>query len=97
MSKKKILSEEQVRRFMGLAGLPVVNEMGGMHYGQREDDELDVAAEEEPELPGDEGPEDMGMELPDEGGDDLDLSPEQKEDLAADIVRAPVKHQPIGV
>ena len=49
--------------------------------------------EEEPELPGDEGPEDAGLEMDvemdasDEGGD-LDLSPEQKEDLAADIVRA---------
>ena len=28
------------------------------------------------------------LELSDEGGDDLDLSPEQKESLAADIVRA---------
>jgi len=45
------------------------------------------------ELPGDEGPEetglemDMDMEASDEGGE-LDLSPEQKETLAADIVRA---------
>jgi hypothetical protein len=48
--------------------------------------------EEEPELPGDEGPEDelemdVEMEPSDEGGE-LDLSPDQKEDLAADIVRA---------
>jgi hypothetical protein len=120
MSKKKLLSEAQIRRFQGLAGLPAigemnfpafgkkqknVSEMGGMPYGNRN--------EEEPELPGDEGPvDDMGMgdeemgdeemgdeemgdeemggelETSEEGGDDLDLSPEQKESLAADIVRA---------
>ena len=115
MSKKKLLSEAQIRRFQGLAGLPAigemnfpafgkkqknVSEMGGMPYGNRD--------EEEPELPGDEGPvDDMGMgpeemgdeemgdeemggelETSEEGGDDLDLSPEQKESLAADIVRA---------
>ena len=106
MSKKKILSESEIRRFQGLAGIPAISEMhcpgdreeddieeGGMHYGEREEDELEVAAEEPSELPGDEGPEDAGLEMDvemdasDDGGD-LDLSPEQKEDLAADIVRA---------
>ena len=94
---KKFLSEAQVRRFQGLAGLPAITEIGGVH-GDRDDDEL----------PGDEGPgeelpppmgDDLGgiedvevadMEISDEGGDelDLDISPEQKETLAADIVRA---------
>jgi len=92
---KKFLSETQVRRFQGLAGIPAMNEMEH-GYGEREEEELEAAAEEGPELPGDEGPEDelemdvemdVEMEPSDEGGD-LDLSPEQKEDLAADIVRA---------
>ena len=100
MSKKKILSESEVRRFQGLAGIPAIGEMH-CPSGEREEEEeleelgmdLDGARhEEEPELPGDEGPEDelemdVEMEPSDEGGD-LDLSPDQKEDLAADIVRA---------
>ena len=48
---KKFLSEAQVRRYQGLAGIPPVNEMGGGYYGDRDEDEL----------PGDEGP---GEELP---------------------------------
>jgi len=100
MSKKKLLSENEIRRFQGLAGIPAIGEMH-CPSGDREEDELeemdhaDPAGErheEEPELPGDEGPEDelemdVEMEPSDEGGD-LDLSPDQKEDLAADIVRA---------
>ena len=101
MSKKKILSESEVRRFQGLAGIPSIGEMEeAMHDGARHEDEEDLEEmdhagdrhEEEPELPGDEGPKDelemdVEMEPSDEGGD-LDLSPDQKEDLAADIVRA---------
>ena len=93
---KKFLSDAQVRRFQGLAGIPPVNEMGGGYYGDRDEDEL----------PGDEGPgeelppemgDDLGgvedldvadMEVSDEGGEDLGLEPEQAQDLAADIVRA---------
>ena len=93
---KKFLSEAQVRRCQGLAGIPPVNEMGGGYYGDRDEDEL----------PGDEGPgeelppemgDDLGgvedldvadMEVSDEGGEDLGLEPEQAQDLAADIVRA---------
>jgi hypothetical protein len=110
MSKKNLLSENEIRRFQGLAGIPALGEAhcgdtqpdrdieeGGMHYGEREEDELEVAAEEPPELPGDEGPEDAGLEMdaemdvemePSDEGGDIDLSPDQKEDLAADIVRA---------
>jgi hypothetical protein len=112
MSKKKLLSENEIRRFQGLAGIPALGEMH-CPSGEREDEDLEEGAhdgarhedeeveegmhdgarhEEEPELPGDEGPEDelemdVEMEPSDEGGD-LDLSPDQKEDLAADIVRA---------
>ena len=99
MSKKKILSESEVRRFQGLAGIPAIGEMH-CPSGDREEEDLEELGmdldgarhEEEPELPGDEGPEDelemdVEMEPSDEGGD-LDLSPDQKEDLAADIVRA---------
>jgi hypothetical protein len=85
---KKFLSETQVRRFQGLAGIPA---LGEMYHGERHDEEEDVdmgMAPEEPELPGDEGPEDeLDLDASDEGGE-LDLSPEEKEGLAADIVRA---------
>ena len=94
---KKFLSEAQVRRFQALANVPAVNEMGMDYHGDRDEDEMpgeeypegDIDAEMGEELPGDEGPEDAGldMEVSDEGGE-LDLSPEQKESLAADIVRA---------
>jgi len=95
---KKFLSESQIRRFQGLAGIPAITEMGGI-YGDRDEEEL----------PGDEGPgeelppdvggglEDLGdvedvevtdLEVSDEGGEDLGLEPEQAQNLAADIVRA---------
>jgi len=101
MSKKKLLSENEIRRFQGLAGIPAISEM---HCGDRDDDleEMEHVGEpseeeEAPELPGDEGPEDAGLEMdaemdvemePSDEGGDIDLSPDQKEDLAADIVRA---------
>ncbi len=44
MSKKKLLSEAQVKRFMGLAGLKPLNEM----YHMKEDEPL---MEEEDEAP----------------------------------------------
>jgi hypothetical protein len=115
MSKKKLLSEAQIRRFQGLAGLPAIGEANFSGFGSNEEnidemghEHMGARDEEEPELPGDEGPvDDMGMgpeemgdeemgdeemgdelEISDEGGDNLDLSPEQKESLAADIVRA---------
>ena len=117
MSKKKLLSENEIRRFQGLAGIPSIGEgMYGKAYGEREEEEMEEGmhpdggrhdddeemeegmhpdGEREEEM-GDEpmGDEPMGdlemdveMEPSAEGGD-LDLSPEQKEDLAADIVRA---------
>jgi len=100
MSKKKLLSENEIRRFQGLAGIPAIGEMHCPSGEREEEEELEELGmdhdgarhEEEPELPGDEGPKDelemdVEMEPSDEGGD-LDLSPDQKEDLAADIVRA---------
>ena len=106
MSKKKLLSENEIRRFQGLAGIPAISEMHcpsgereedemeeGMHDGARHEDEeeLDEIGSEMGARHGDEPEEkldmDVEMEPSDEGGD-LDLSPEQKEDLAADIVRA---------
>ena len=96
---KKFLTESQVRRFQALAAVPAVNELGGTPYGEVHEEMPEEEYSEEgelemgDELPGDEGPEetglemDMDMEASDEGGE-LDLSPEQKETLAADIVRA---------
>jgi len=95
---KKFLSESQVRRFQGLAGIPAITEMGGI-YGDRDEEELpgdEVPGEELP--PGVGGDlEDLGdvedvevadLEVSDEGGEDLGLEPEQAQNLAADIVRA---------
>jgi len=92
---KKFLSEAQIRRFQGLAGIPAIHEMGGA-YGDRDEDELPGD-----EGPGEELPPDMGdgldgeedvevadLEVSDEGGEDLGLEPEQAQNLAADIVRA---------
>ena len=96
---KKFLSEAQVRRFQGLAGIPALHQEEGMFYGDRDEDTPEglEAVGEAPPLPGEEGlpgeeelPGEEGLpgeeEL--EGGDDLGLEPEQKQDLAADIVRA---------
>ena len=87
---KKFLSESQVRRFQGLAGIPAMNEMEH-GYGEREEEDMPGAEREEEEMDMDEEPMDMEMDVemdPSDKGGDLDLSPEQKEDLAADIVRA---------
>ena len=112
MSKKKLLSENEIRRFQGLAGIPAISEMyhgdrkdeeeveeamhahGGRHDDDDEKDleEMDHAGARHEEEPGERHEEDglemdVEMDAADEGGD-LDLSPDQKEDLAADIVRA---------
>ena len=100
MSKKNLLSESEIRRFQGLAGIPAISTEGYYKGARHEDEEemeegMHLDGEREEEM-GDEpmGDEPMGdlemdveMDASDEGGD-LDLSPEQKEDLAADIVRA---------
>ena len=116
MSKKNLLSENEIRRFQGLAGIPAIGEgMYGKPHGEREeeveegmhpdggrhddDEEMeegmhpDGEREEEmgDEPMGDEPMGDLEMDVemdPSDKGGDLDLSPEQKEDLAADIVRA---------
>jgi len=109
MSKKKLLSENEIRRFQGLAGIPAIGEMHcpsgereeeemeeGMHDGARHEDEEEMEegmhdGEREEDMDMGDEPMDMDMDVEmdasDKGGD-LDLSPEQKEDLAADIVRA---------
>jgi len=96
---KKLLSEAQVRRFQGLAGIPAIHELGG-YYGDRDEDELPGDEGPGEELPPDVGGDlggDLGdvedvevtdLEVSDEGGEDLGLEPEQAQNLAADIVRA---------
>jgi hypothetical protein len=64
MSKKKLLSESQVRRFMGLAGLSPINESYGMDedvYEQKEEPMME-AEEEMPEMDMEEEPEMEGGE-----------------------------------
>jgi len=87
---KEFLTESQVRRFQTLASVPSIREM----------DEIPPEEEMSDDMPPMGGEEEMSMEpemepelepemadAPEEGGE-LDLSPEQKETLAADIVRA---------
>ena len=42
MSKKKLLSENEIRRFQGLAGIPALGEMH-CPSGEREEDEVEEA------------------------------------------------------
>ena len=86
---KKFLTESQVRRFQTLASVPAIREMDEMPPEEEMSDdmppmdgeEMSMEPEMEPEL------EPEMADAPEEGGE-LDLSPEQKETLAADIVRA---------
>ena len=86
---KKFLTESQVRRFQTLASVPSIHEMDEMPPEEEMSDdmppmdgeEMSMEPEMEPEL------EPEMADAPEEGGE-LDLSPEQKETLAADIVRA---------
>tara|TARA_Y100000592_G_scaffold100517_1_gene180927 strand:- start:266 stop:964 length:699 start_codon:yes stop_codon:yes gene_type:complete len=41
MAKKKLLSEAQVRRFMGLAGIQPLNEMGSYNYKRDDEEKVD--------------------------------------------------------
>ena len=86
---KKFLTENQVRRFQTLASVPAIREMDEMPPEEEMSDdmppmdgeEISMEPEMEPEL------EPEMADAPEEGGE-IDLSPEQKETLAADIVRA---------
>ena len=80
MAKKKLLSEAQVRRFMGLAGMPatvvsnVINEMGASYMEKDED-----PADEEPDMAMDDAePMDMGGE--DAADEPMDAMPEPAPD-----------------
>jgi len=87
---KKFLTESQVRRFQTLASVPAIREMDEIPPEEEmsdnmppmgDEEEMSMEPEMEPEL------EPEMADAPEEGGE-LDLSPEQKETLAADIVRA---------
>ena len=87
---KKFLTESQVRRFQTLASVPAIHEMDEMPPEEEMSDdmmppmdgeEIGMEPEMEPEL------EPEMADAPEQGGE-IDLSPEQKETLAADIVRA---------
>ena len=88
MSKKKLLSEAQVKRFMGLAGLNPINEM--YHSEQNENMyEAEDEAEEEPveEMPpmADEEPAEMGPEEEPEmegGAADVEMDEQDLADVA---------------
>jgi hypothetical protein len=92
MAKKKLLSEKQVRRFMGLAGIKPLNEMAhgykrdeeemeeAMHSNLEEEEAMDDMPEEEPM--GD-MPEEEPKELEGPVGGEAD-----KEEMAADVIKA---------
>jgi hypothetical protein len=72
MSKKKLLSEAQVRRFMGLAGINPLNEMA---YKQDDMQEEELYEQEDPEM------DDMDMgEDPDMKGSEMDEPEAQVEE-----------------
>jgi len=87
MSKKKLLSEAQVKRFMGLAGLKPLNEM----YHMKEDEPLMEEEDEAPDM--DMGAPEPPMDMEDEAAEepvdaDLDIDEEEIEEfkMAADKV-----------
>ena len=89
MSKKKLLSESQVRRFMGLAGLSPINESYGMDedvYEQKEEPMME-AEEEMPEMDMEKEEPEMDMEKEEpgmEGGDaDVEIDEEDLADVKA--------------
>ena len=104
MAKKKLLSEAQVRRFMGLAGMNatvvsnVINEMGS--YMEKDED----PADEEPDMAMDDEPMDMGGEdaadepmdaMPepaaDAGDEDREVSIEEEDIEALEMILAKLK------
>lgn len=105
MAKKKLLSEAQVRRFMGLAGMPatmvsnVINEMG--NYMEKEedpaDDESDMAMDDaEPMDMGGEDAADEPMDAmpepaPDAGDEDREVSIEEEDIEALEMILAKLK------
>ena len=90
MSKKKILSESQIRRFMGLAGVGTLSNdfLGRTNLMEQEEEELpaeepmDMAPEEE--LPAEEPEMEMGAEEPEMGG----VGESEIEDLVSAIAAA---------
>lgn len=77
--KKKLLSESQVRRFMGLAGIQPINEMS--HY--KTDDEMhENTIMEEEDMEMDVEVEDEAPEMKDEGGEaDVEIDEEDLGDI----------------
>ena len=86
MSKKKLLSEAQVKRFMGLAGLNPLNEMyhqkeegmreeelDEMRHSMKKDDEMREEMEDEMPPMADEEPEMEAEEAADVEMDEQDL------------------------
>ena len=80
MRKKKLLSESQVRRFMGLAGIQPINEMS--HY--KTDDEMyeNTLMEEDEEIP-----DEMDVEFEDEAPDMEDGGGEADVEIDDEIIK----------
>ena len=97
MSKKKLLSENQIRRFQGLAGIPAISEMHcpsgereedveeGMHDGARHEDEEELDEQSRTNRPDRARPE-GGRRLDEEDEDELEeeLKNPDKADLDDD-------------
>ena len=102
MAKKKLLSEAQVRRFMSLANIKPLNEMGSHSYG-RDDEESKLMEEDamEEEEPMDEPAEMSGdMDMPDmEDDEDEDLGDAEvsmDEELVDELVQAAATIQQVA-
>ena len=86
MSKKKLLSEAQVKRFMGLAGLKPLNEMSYMEEEPPLVEEEEVEMEDEAPETGAEEPVEMDAEEPGDADLDIDEEEIQEFQMAADKV-----------
>ena len=83
MARKKntLLTEGEMRRFMKLANISPINEMGDMYAGGRDEEEETVDEMYHAGARDDE--EDMDMEVEDDMGDDMDM--EVEDDMGDDM------------
>jgi hypothetical protein len=87
MSKKKILSEAQVRRFMGLAGIQPINEMG--YHSPAARDEEEEFEGEEVEMSADGMEDEMGAEEVEMSDDEeMEIAPEEEVSIDAEAIEA---------
>jgi len=81
MAKKKLLSEAQVHRFMGLAGIQPINEMGYHSPAKKDDEELEVSDDVEMDMSDGaelEVSDEVEMSDDAEMSDEMEMAPEEE-------------------